>query len=58
MTEWGNVNLVEQGEGASVALPGVRKGDLSSRHFHPEVQVAGVNFSPTGDFKSLLITHY
>ncbi|ELU01708.1 hypothetical protein CAPTEDRAFT_223834 [Capitella teleta] len=48
MTEWGNIGLVDEGQGGNIALPGVRKGDLSSRHFRPEVQVTSVAFSPTG----------
>lgn len=40
----------EQLEGGNVAirLPGVRKGDMSSRRFQPEVRVFSVRFSPTG----------
>jgi len=47
------MSLVEQREeleGGNVAirLPGVRKGDMSSRRFQPEVRVFSVRFSPTG----------
>ncbi|GAV07744.1 hypothetical protein RvY_17551 [Ramazzottius varieornatus] len=31
-----------------MSLPGVRAGDMSSRHFRPEVVVYGLQFSPTG----------
>lgn len=53
LSEFGNMALVEQreeGEGGNVAirLPGVRKGDMSSRRFQPEVRVFCVRFSPTG----------
>ncbi|XP_022092797.1 periodic tryptophan protein 2 homolog [Acanthaster planci] len=50
MTEFGNIALIEE-EGDSsqaVSLPGVTKGDMSSRFFKPEVDVSGVKFSPTG----------
>lgn len=54
MTEWGSLSLVDEGEGdvagKSISLPGVRTGDLSSRHWKPEVRVTGVQFSPTGNF--------
>ncbi|CAN7995425.1 unnamed protein product [Ixodes hexagonus] len=51
MTEFGNMALVEEREAAkeaALSLPGVKKGDLSSRSFKPEVRVSGVCFSPTG----------
>ncbi|XP_041358721.1 periodic tryptophan protein 2 homolog [Gigantopelta aegis] len=51
MTEWGNLSLVDQGEGddgKTISLPGVRKGDMSSRHWKPEVRITTVQFSPTG----------
>lgn len=51
ITEFGNMSLVEErGENrdAELALPGVKKGDLSSRSFKPEVRVTAVRFSPTG----------
>jgi len=52
MTEWGSLSLVDEGEGdvagKSISLPGVRSGDLSSRHWKPEVRVTCVQFSPTG----------
>lgn len=51
MTEFGNMALVEEREAAqeaALSLPGVKKGDLSSRGFKPEVRVSGVCFSPTG----------
>ncbi|XP_071088666.1 periodic tryptophan protein 2 homolog [Haliotis cracherodii] len=48
MTEWGNMALVDSEEGEQIALPGVRKGDMSSRHFKPEVLISTVRFSPTG----------
>uniref|UniRef100_A0A1E1XQK7 Putative wd40-repeat-containing subunit of the 18s rrna processing complex n=1 Tax=Amblyomma sculptum TaxID=1581419 RepID=A0A1E1XQK7_AMBSC len=51
ITEFGNMALVEEraaSEEASLSLPGVKKGDLSSRSFKPEVRVSAVSFSPTG----------
>ncbi|CAC5425132.1 PWP2 [Mytilus coruscus] len=52
MTEWGSLSLVDQGEGdeqgQSLSLPGVKKGDMSSRHWKPEVRVSCIRFSPTG----------
>ena len=52
MTEFGSLALVDEGQdgrdGKSISLPGVRKGDMSSRHWKPEVRVTGVHFSPTG----------
>lgn len=57
MTEWGSLSLVDQGEGdrngQSISLPGVKKGDMSSRHWKPEVRVVSIQFSPTGDVHSL-----
>ncbi|KAK7097896.1 periodic tryptophan protein 2 homolog [Littorina saxatilis] len=48
MTEWGNKNLVEEGQGSKLTLPGVKEGNFSARHFKPEVKVMQVQFSPTG----------
>ncbi|XP_063233160.1 periodic tryptophan protein 2 homolog [Bacillus rossius redtenbacheri] len=53
MTQYGNVDLVEtrdadQGGGATIRLPGVRRGDMASRAFKPEVRVRCLQFSPTG----------
>uniref|UniRef100_G1P3B5 PWP2 small subunit processome component n=1 Tax=Myotis lucifugus TaxID=59463 RepID=G1P3B5_MYOLU len=52
MTEFGNLALIDQdaGEenGVAIPLPGVRKGDMSSRHFKPEIRVTSLRFSPTG----------
>ncbi len=52
MTEFGSMALVDEGQGdhdgKSLSLPGVVKGDMSSRHWRPEVHVSGVHFSPTG----------
>ena len=54
MTEWGSLSLVDDGEGdiagKSISLPGVRSGDLSSRHWKPQVIVSAVQFCPTGNF--------
>ena len=51
MTEWGSLALVEMAEDernrTSINLPGVMKGDHSSRSFKPEIQVSCVKFSPT-----------
>ena len=60
MTEWGSLSLVDEGqgdeEGKSVSLPGVKKGDMSSRHWKPEVRVGCVHFSPTGELHLHCIT--
>jgi periodic tryptophan protein 2 len=52
MTEWGNLNLVEQNpetemDNSKISLPGVVRGDFSSRAYKPEIQVTCVRFSPT-----------
>ena len=52
MTEWGNLNLVETNpesemDSNKISLPGVVRGDYSSRAFKPEIQVTCVRFSPT-----------
>ncbi|KAM4700916.1 periodic tryptophan protein 2 homolog [Discoglossus pictus] len=52
MTEFGSLALVDDGvceeEGVNVSLPGVRRGDMSSRHFKPEIRVTSLCYSPTG----------
>ncbi|KAM4689892.1 LOW QUALITY PROTEIN: periodic tryptophan protein 2 homolog, partial [Rhinophrynus dorsalis] len=52
MTEFGSLALIDEGageeEGVSLSLPGVRRGDMSSRHFKPEIRVTSLRFSPTG----------
>ncbi|XP_061128225.1 PWP2 small subunit processome component [Syngnathus typhle] len=52
MTEFGSLALVDEGDGdkdgVNISLPGVRKGDMSSRHFKPEIRVSSLHFSPTG----------
>ncbi|EHB08229.1 Periodic tryptophan protein 2-like protein [Heterocephalus glaber] len=51
MTEFGNLALIDQDageDGVAIPLPGVRKGDMSSRHFKPEIRVSSLRFSPTG----------
>lgn len=52
MTEFGSLALVDEGagdgDGVHLSLPGVRKGDMSSRHFKPEIRVTALRFSPTG----------
>jgi len=52
MTEWGSMALVDTGQGTEngteIALPGVKKGDHSSRFWKPEVRVFSLQFSPTG----------
>uniref|UniRef100_A0A2K6UYM4 Periodic tryptophan protein 2 homolog n=1 Tax=Saimiri boliviensis boliviensis TaxID=39432 RepID=A0A2K6UYM4_SAIBB len=52
MTEFGNLALIDQDagqeDGVAIPLPGVKKGDMSSRHFKPEIRVTSVRFSPTG----------
>lgn len=53
MTEFGNIALVEEREGdhdVTLRLPGVRRGDMASRSFKPEVRVSQLQFSPTGLF--------
>ena len=48
----GNLALVEDRDDSAgskaIKLPGTRRGDLSSRALKPEVQVSGLQFSPTG----------
>ncbi|XP_044259190.1 periodic tryptophan protein 2 homolog [Tribolium madens] len=53
LNEFGNVALVEEreereGGNVTLKLPGVRKGDMSSRILKPEVRVFSLQFSPTG----------
>uniref|UniRef100_A0A671YVE7 PWP2 small subunit processome component n=1 Tax=Sparus aurata TaxID=8175 RepID=A0A671YVE7_SPAAU len=52
MTEFGSLALVDEGagdgDGVNISLPGVRRGDMSSRHFKPEIRVTSLRFSPTG----------
>ncbi|XP_058920761.1 periodic tryptophan protein 2 homolog isoform X1 [Kogia breviceps] len=52
MTEFGNLALIDQDAaeegGVTIPLPGVKKGDMSSRHFKPEIRVTSLRFSPTG----------
>ncbi|KAM9317501.1 periodic tryptophan protein 2 homolog [Gastrophryne carolinensis] len=52
MTEFGSLALVDEGAGdeggVKLSLPGVRKGDMSSRHFKPDIRVTSLRFSPTG----------
>ena len=58
MTEFGSLALIDMGQdedenGKNIRLPGVRKGDRSSRHFKPEILVTCVRFSPTGNWQSI-----
>uniref|UniRef100_A0A0B7A3F6 Small-subunit processome Utp12 domain-containing protein n=1 Tax=Arion vulgaris TaxID=1028688 RepID=A0A0B7A3F6_9EUPU len=51
MTVWGSLSLVDTGEGEegkAIALPGVKRGDHSSRFWRPEVRIYALQFSPTG----------
>ncbi|KAM4601645.1 PWP2 small subunit processome component isoform 2-T2 [Polymixia lowei] len=52
MTEFGSLALVDEGAGdgdeVHLSLPGVKRGDMSSRHFKPEIRVSSLRFSPTG----------
>ncbi|KAG6937343.1 PWP2 periodic tryptophan protein -like protein [Chelydra serpentina] len=52
MTEFGSMALIDDGagdeDGVAIALPGVKRGDMSSRHFKPEIRVTCLRFSPTG----------
>ncbi|XP_063970652.1 periodic tryptophan protein 2 homolog [Lytechinus pictus] len=53
MTDFGNAALIdmnvgEEGQQMALSLPGVTKGDMSSRSFRPEVNVSCVRFSATG----------
>ncbi|XP_040211280.1 periodic tryptophan protein 2 homolog [Rana temporaria] len=52
MTEFGSLALIDEGAGdeggVALSLPGVRKGDMSSRRFKPEIRVTALRFSPTG----------
>lgn len=51
LTEFGNLALIEsrdklEGGDITIRLPGVRKGDMATRNFKPEVNVYAVRFSP------------
>ncbi|KTF74691.1 hypothetical protein cypCar_00017811 [Cyprinus carpio] len=52
MTEFGSLSLVDEGtgdgDGVALSLPGVKRGDMSSRRFKPEIRVSSLCFSPTG----------
>ena len=51
MTEAGPEDLIElssESESDDIQLPGVVKGDFSSRKTRPEIETKGVQFSPTG----------
>lgn len=53
LTEFGNMALIEsrpdlEGGDQAIQLPGVMKGDMSSRNLKPEVNVLSVRFSPSG----------
>ncbi|GCB77078.1 hypothetical protein scyTo_0018424, partial [Scyliorhinus torazame] len=52
MTEFGSLALIDDGagdeNGVVISLPGVKKGDMSSRHFKPEIRVTCLRFAPTG----------
>nr|XP_060626232.1 periodic tryptophan protein 2 homolog [Anolis sagrei ordinatus] len=52
MTEFGSMALIDEGggddDGVAIPLPGVRRGDMSSRSFKPEIRVTCLRFSPTG----------
>uniref|UniRef100_H3AB34 PWP2 small subunit processome component n=1 Tax=Latimeria chalumnae TaxID=7897 RepID=H3AB34_LATCH len=52
MTQFGSMALIDEDageeDGVALALPGVKKGDMSSRHFKPEIRVTCLHFSPTG----------
>lgn len=50
MSEFGNKALIEDREdrGATIKLPGVKKGDMASRRHKPEINVFCLKFSPNG----------
>ncbi|TRY72244.1 hypothetical protein TCAL_08454 [Tigriopus californicus] len=52
MSEFGNLALVEDRDDSlgskTIALPGTKRGEMSSRSLRPEVRVMGLQFSPTG----------
>ncbi|KAJ6667645.1 hypothetical protein lerEdw1_016766 [Lerista edwardsae] len=51
MTEFGSMALIDEETGddnVAIPLPGVKRGDMSSRHFKPEIRVTCLRFSPTG----------
>ncbi|KAJ7320622.1 hypothetical protein JRQ81_020133 [Phrynocephalus forsythii] len=52
MTEFGSIALIDEGtgddDGVAIPLPGVKRGDMSSRSFKPEIRVTCLRFSPTG----------
>lgn len=53
-TEFGARGLMDLDEDdsdrRSLSLPGVKSGDMASRHFKPEVKVYALQFSPTGTY--------
>ncbi|CAG0915029.1 unnamed protein product [Notodromas monacha] len=50
MTALGNIGPIgiRGEEGAGIALPGVKAGDMAARTYRPEVRVSCVQFSPNG----------
>ncbi|KAG1659418.1 Periodic tryptophan protein 2 [Nymphon striatum] len=51
MTEFGNIALIEDrsdNDFSTINLPGVKKGDMASRAFKPEIKITCIQFSPTG----------
>uniref|UniRef100_A0A663N554 PWP2 small subunit processome component n=1 Tax=Athene cunicularia TaxID=194338 RepID=A0A663N554_ATHCN len=52
MTEFGSMALIDEGaggeDGVAIPLPGVKRGDMSYRHFKPEIRVTCLRFCPTG----------
>uniref|UniRef100_A0A8B9HV44 PWP2 small subunit processome component n=1 Tax=Astyanax mexicanus TaxID=7994 RepID=A0A8B9HV44_ASTMX len=64
MTEFGSLALVDEGagdgDGVHLTLPGVKRGDMSSRHFKPEIRVTSLRFSPTEttSFKNIILCFY
>ena len=56
LTEAGPLALLDDNGAASDledridnTIPGARRGDLSKRHFRPEIRVTALSFSPTGN---------
>lgn len=54
MTEAGPLDLIDVDKGSddedteNISLPGVKKGDMSSRRVQPEIHTKSLRFSPTG----------
>lgn len=57
MTEAGPLDMIddEDSDQEDISLPGVLKGDMSSRKTKPEIRVKCVRFSPTGKLNNYIV---